>query len=232
MDIKNAIDKFVKSLGGLGKVSAATLAVDLPSQDGVRYGGFNKRVYAFGLDSIFALIVFLPLLMLFPSYQAPSELTDILQAYKAGQITQEQYITGIAPYTTEFLSSLFKSFTRDSIIMGVIMMAFWIYKSATPGKMIFGMEIVDAKTLGKPTKMQLFLRYIGYFVCTFTLGLGFLWIIFDSKKRGLHDYMAGTVVIYPKPLDADWQKQLFKRNGYVVIAFLIIAAIWFYFFNK
>ena len=28
-----------------------------------------------------------------------------------------------------------------------------------------------------------------------TLGLGFIWIAFDSEKRGLHDWLAGTYVV-------------------------------------
>jgi uncharacterized RDD family membrane protein YckC len=28
-----------------------------------------------------------------------------------------------------------------------------------------------------------------------TLGLGFLWIGFDSEKRGLHDWLSGTYVV-------------------------------------
>ena len=28
-----------------------------------------------------------------------------------------------------------------------------------------------------------------------TLGLGFFWIGFDSEKRGLHDWLAGTYVV-------------------------------------
>jgi uncharacterized RDD family membrane protein YckC len=29
----------------------------------------------------------------------------------------------------------------------------------------------------------------------FTLGLGFLWIGFDSEKRGLQDWVSGTYVV-------------------------------------
>ena len=39
------------------------------------------------------------------------------------------------------------------------------------------------------------LRFIGYLVCALTLGIGFLFIVFDERKRGLHDRIAGTHVI-------------------------------------
>ena len=39
------------------------------------------------------------------------------------------------------------------------------------------------------------LRYLGYFVSTFVFMLGFIWVALDSRKRGWHDYIAGTVVV-------------------------------------
>jgi uncharacterized RDD family membrane protein YckC len=47
--------------------------------------------------------------------------------------------------------------------------------------------------------MQYIIRYLGYYVSIFALGLGFLWVAWDDKKQGWHDKMAGTVVILNKP---------------------------------
>ena len=74
-------------------------------------------------------------------------------------------------------------------------MLFWIYKSATPGKMITKLVIVDAKTGGKPTTGQFLLRYLGYYVSTVPLGLGLIWVAFDQRKQGWHDKIAGTLVV-------------------------------------
>ena len=38
-------------------------------------------------------------------------------------------------------------------------------------------------------------RYIGYFVSEIILGIGYLMILWDSKNQGLHDKIAGTLVI-------------------------------------
>ena len=38
-------------------------------------------------------------------------------------------------------------------------------------------------------------RCAGYLAGVVTLFLGFLWVGFDSEKRGLHDWIAGTYVI-------------------------------------
>ncbi len=57
---------------------------------------------------------------------------------------------------------------------------FWLYKSATPGKMALSVKIVDAKTGNLPTVSQSIIRYIGYYVSLLPLGLGFLWIGWDA----------------------------------------------------
>lgn len=77
----------------------------------------------------------------------------------------------------------------------VAVLAFWYYFAATPGKMLVNASIVDADTLGKASNKQLLIRYLGYFVSSLPLGLGFFWIAFDKRKQGWHDKMANTVVI-------------------------------------
>ena len=89
-------------------------------------------------------------------------------------------------------------FTFEWIIPVIIVMAFWIKKSATPGKLILKMKIVDAQTHEKVPGARLFLRYLGYFVSVIPLGLGLLWVAWDKKKQGWHDKIAKTVLIYDK----------------------------------
>ncbi|MEH6473337.1 MAG: RDD family protein [Halopseudomonas sp.] len=86
-------------------------------------------------------------------------------------------------------------FSFEYLVPVVVVMAFWIIKSSTPGKMIFGMKIVDAETYGKVTTQRLFLRYISYFIAMLPLFLGIIWVGFDKKKQGWHDKIAKTVVI-------------------------------------
>lgn len=77
----------------------------------------------------------------------------------------------------------------------LVVMAFWKFKSSTPGKMIFGMRIVDSRTLGPVSSGRLVLRYLAYIISMIPIGLGFLWAAFDTKKQCWHDKIAGTVVI-------------------------------------
>ena len=86
-------------------------------------------------------------------------------------------------------------FILNYVLPALFFVLFWIYKSATPGKIILNLSIVDAKTLGKPSTGQFVIRYIGYYISTILLFLGFVLIGVDAKKQGLHDKMAGTLVI-------------------------------------
>lgn len=85
--------------------------------------------------------------------------------------------------------------TIEWLIPFMVVMAFWRYKQATPGKMLFGMRIVDATTSGEVSATRLVIRYLAYFISMLPLGLGFIWAAFDKRKQGWHDKIAGTVII-------------------------------------
>lgn len=83
----------------------------------------------------------------------------------------------------------------QTVIPFIVVMAFWSLKQATPGKMLFGMRIVDAETLEKVPTIRLVVRYIAYIISSIPLGLGFIWVGFDKRKQGWHDKIAGTVIV-------------------------------------
>jgi uncharacterized RDD family membrane protein YckC len=134
----------------------------------IKYGDFLTRLAASVVDSILALVVILPLLIVIygPKYFATNN-----------------FIKGPADFIICWLLPL------------VAVLVFWKCKSATPGKMLFDLVIADARTLQGPSTNQLIIRYLGYFISTMPLCLGFLWIVFDPRKQGWHDKLAGTVVI-------------------------------------
>jgi len=86
-------------------------------------------------------------------------------------------------------------FFFNYILPAVAVIAFWVWKSATPGKMILKLRIVDAQTGGKPSTGQFIGRYLGYYVSILPLMLGIIWVGLDKRKQGWHDKLAGTVVI-------------------------------------
>ena len=85
----------------------------------------------------------------------------------------------------------------------VLVFVFWKYRSATPGKMLLSLKIVDARTGKAPSTAQWIGRFFAYLVSTVPFGLGFLWIAFDRRKQGWHDKLAHTVVITERKPRAD-----------------------------
>ncbi len=71
-----------------------------------------------------------------------------------------------------------------------------MFSGQTLGKILTGLRIVriDGTT---PTLGAIAFRQTGgYFLTLASVGIGFLISVFSSKGRALHDYLAGTVVIY------------------------------------
>lgn len=95
-------------------------------------------------------------------------------------------VMAISPQTGMWLGT----FIGIAYIVG-----FWTWNNGqTPGKMALGIRIV--KTDGSPISFGVaILRYIGYWVSSIILYIGFLMIAWDSKKQGLHDKIAGTYVV-------------------------------------
>ena len=91
-------------------------------------------------------------------------------------------------------------FVTSTALPAMVILIFWARTQTTPGKALFHARIVDAQTGSVASTSQLLVRYLGYYVSLFGLGLGFLWIAFDARKQGWHDKMAGTVVVRRKDL--------------------------------
>lgn len=72
---------------------------------------------------------------------------------------------------------------------------FWLRFFGTPGKMALRLKIVDANTGSKLSLGQAIGRYFAYIVAALPLLLGYIWVGIDKRKQGLHDKLAGTVVI-------------------------------------
>lgn len=133
------------------------------------YVGFWKRVAASIVDTLAVLAVVAPVLL--------------------------------AVYGTSYFSKAESGFAGpvDFLVQVVFpalaVILFWKFRGATPGKILIGAKVVDARTLGPLSSGQAIGRYLAYFPSTIVLMLGLLWVAFDKKKQGWHDKLAGTVVI-------------------------------------
>ncbi len=93
--------------------------------------------------------------------------------------------------------------TDPALVMGmalclavglVYLLVFHIVLGRTLGMRVLKIKIIDVYG-DPPSPARCVARCAGYVAAAATLFLGFLWIGFDSEKRGLHDWIAGTYVI-------------------------------------
>jgi len=134
----------------------------------IEYAGFWIRVGAALIDSVLILIIILPILT---------------------------KIYGMDIWLSTSLVQGFWDLLLSYILPAIAVVIFWVYKSATPGKMATRLTIVDAKSGGKPTTAQFVIRYLCYYVALLPVGIGIIWVGIDKRKQGWHDKIAGTVVI-------------------------------------
>ena len=135
------------------------------------YVGFGPRLWAWCLDAIAFLFFSIPILY---------------AIHGRDYFKSDIPVRGILDILNTF------------VLPGVIILIFWLFRSATPGKMGIAAKIVDAKTGEKPAAWQFLVRFIGYFLAALPLGAGLLWIVVDPRKQGWHDKLARTVVVRTK----------------------------------
>lgn len=133
------------------------------------YAGFWRRVAAAIIDTALALLVMLPLLFtLFGS-----------SYFENDQLGLSGPLDILINYALPLSLTVF----------------FWTVYKATPGKIMMGCHVVNAKNGQKLGIGRSIVRYIGYIVSTIPLCLGLFWVGIDKRKQGWHDKIAGTVVI-------------------------------------
>lgn len=148
----------------------------------VKYAGFLKRFLAIFIDGIILMsinfIVQLPLGLMGAVISSGDD---------AG--------TEMAAVATQGLASMIGVVVNLAYSVG-----FLTAKGATPGKMALGLVVVNTEH-GKISLTKALLREtVGKFVSSFVLLLGYFWVIWDEKKQGWHDKIAGTLVVEKKSL--------------------------------
>ena len=133
------------------------------------YAGFWRRVVAVILDGLVLGIVTVPLNL----------------AFGGG----DDFGSNSSMYSSPAASSI-------STVLG------WVYyalmessaKQATLGKMAMGITVTDLEGrrigFGKATG-----RHFAKILSALILGIGFLMVAFTQRKQGLHDILAGTLVV-------------------------------------
>lgn len=150
--------------------------LDLPEDNGVftpNYTGFWPRVGAYFIDAILLGIV------------------------------QQIISYGVAGHST-FNNTGFSTFSGTNLLVLSINMligiGYFVYMEssvyqATLGKMAIGAIVVDEQG-NRISPANALGRYFAKILSGLILLVGFIMVAFDSKKQGLHDKLAHTLVVY------------------------------------
>jgi len=89
----------------------------------------------------------------------------------------------------------------------------WAVSGKTLGMAILGLQVVT-KQGGPISGRQAVFRTIGLgFTLFFTLGIGFLGIVYQRDRRALNDYFAGTAVVYDWDARAARLRWIARKEG-------------------
>jgi len=166
--------------------------------DDLEYVGFWPRFGAIVIDTVLVLLITAPLVSwVYGSDQGP-DLNELLASDSQSLLASMLTPRGPADVLINW------------VLPAVAIIVLWLTRKATPGKMAIGARVVDAATGNAISVRQGIVRYLGYYISSIPLCLGFLWVAFDPRKQGWHDKLAGTVVVRAK--NRGPQPVNFKRN--------------------
>ncbi|MFC5741571.1 RDD family protein [Dyella tabacisoli] len=164
--------------------------------------GFWKRVGAYLLDTI---ILYIPGLL--------------IQKMMGGDAAQAALQAAVADAQTSAASdptALFAAFGQYYSVMVPAIIAItvvtWLYFAlcessawqATPGKLALGIRVTDmhGARISLPRALA---RYPAKYLSSLIFGIGFLMVAWTQRKQGLHDLIAGTLVLNGRANEAKGQ---------------------------
>lgn len=166
----------------------------------IYYPSLTARMIA-GMADVIIFTMALIAISSFIPWAMPEEGAHLMRRIQSGELKDPKEVNAaLEHFMLEGggLLNIFMQIFFSTFFAAFYVLPFWFKFSATPGKMLMGMKIVTAETIEKPSKKQFFLRFFGYLLSLLPPGLGFLWVPFNKRKRGWHDFLSGTVVIYKK----------------------------------
>jgi uncharacterized RDD family membrane protein YckC len=105
----------------------------------------------------------------------------------------------------------------------------WGTTGQTVGMMLLGLHVVRDVDGGKISWGNAGLRFVGLFVAFACVYIGVIWVAFDSRKRGWHDKIGGTVVVRNVGLGSAGEstRRLNLRQGAmagIIVSFVVAAS--------
>lgn len=163
---------------------------DARDRSPVLYGGFWRRVGAAILDG---MILYLPTAFVLQALGIPL-IPPGMEGM--GPAEMQSYITNMSQAERD---ALYAELGRSAIVGAFVNWTYFAFMESsamqsTLGKMTFGMRVtdLDGNRIGFARATG---RFFGKYLSSLIFGIGYLMVAFTERKRGLHDFLAGTLVI-------------------------------------
>jgi uncharacterized RDD family membrane protein YckC len=151
---------------------------------GIGYGGFGLRFVARLLDSLILGIPFGVFFALIGGLAVASVSTTV---DANGNVN-----TVAAGGAGGLLILLYLALLVVTVLYFVVLWS----RGGTIGQRLLKLRVVDATTGANISMGKAFLRYVGLIIAAIPCYLGLFWVIWDPRKQGWHDKIAGTVVTH------------------------------------
>lgn len=163
------------------------------SKDEVTFAGFWVRLAAYIIDSAILLILLLIVRLLI------SGVLSVLEG-------------------TPFDGNVLFNYTIKDILLYIFQILYFVLfvssTGTTPGKKLMNLRVISAETGEMPGFFDVLYREtIGRFLCGLFLCIGYIAVGIDKEKRGFHDMLSDTRVIYAKKVKIYPSYQSMPGNG-------------------
>jgi uncharacterized RDD family membrane protein YckC len=138
---------------------------------GVPYGGIATRAVALALDVAIAQVIFF-----------------------AGGAVLALVGSLVANLKFDTVGGILAACAWAAVVGGYFV-TFWATAGQTPGMHVMGLRVL-ASDGGHPGIGQSVVRVIALLLCIIPLFAGFLPVLVDDRRRGVHDLIARTTVVY------------------------------------
>ena len=148
------------------------------NKDEVTYAGFWVRLAAYLIDSVIVFVGLLVVRLILLGIMSAAKDTAL-----GGNLLFQYNLKDIALYVMEALYFIL----------------FTYYTGTTIGKRLMNLKVVRADGEERLSLLNVIYREtVGRFLCSVICGIGYILAGIDGEKRGLHDILADTRVIYAK----------------------------------
>ena len=152
------------------------------------YAGFWKRVGAYILD---AIILYIPSMFISKMMGGDAAEEIMKQAILAGASDMNAVMAAYGQFYSTMAPALLINTVIGILYFALCESSAW---QATVGKLALGIRVTDmsGQRISFPRALG---RYLAKFISVLILCIGFLMVAFTRRKQGLHDLMAGTLVL-------------------------------------